>query len=190
MSDIYPSTTNVPETEDRRPRAQINRNQPYFTGPDMLAGVLMAAVIWGPLFAGIVPSMMGSIRQIATTRNDLFVFEIDGRIAKPDIEAMARRIEQAFREQKTIDLMIIFRDWGGIDMSAAFDDEALAAQGKASSHVRHYAVVGAPGWARAMINLFSPFTPVEEKTFDLEEEAAAWKWIGGEPLEPSRRQSA
>jgi hypothetical protein len=28
-----------------------------------------------------------------------------------------------------------------------------------------------------MINLFSPLTPIEEKTFELAEVDAAWRWV-------------
>jgi hypothetical protein len=37
-----------------------------------------------------------------------------------------------------------------------------------------------------MINLFSPFTPVTEKTFDLAEEEDAWVWVGGRPSGAAR----
>lgn len=119
-----------------------------------------------------------TITQLATLRRDLFAFEINGRIHKPDIEWMARTLEGAFRAQDQVDILIIMRNWQGIDLGAAFDGEALAAQARANSHVRKYAVVGAPGWAEAMINLFSPLTPVEEKTFALAEEQEAWAWVG------------
>ncbi len=126
--------------------------------------------------------MSGSaIAQVLTTRPDLFAFEVRGRIHQSDIEAMARTLEMAFDSLGTLDMLIIMRDWDGLDMAAAFDGEALKAQGRAAAHVRKYGVVGAPAWAKAMINLFSPLTPVDEKTFELAEEQAAWDWIGGAP---------
>jgi hypothetical protein len=47
----------------------------------------------------------------------------------------------------------------GIEIGALFDAQSIA-QAEANLHVRKYAVVGAPAWAKAMINLFSPLTPI------------------------------
>jgi hypothetical protein len=122
-----------------------------------------------------------SIAQLLTTRPDLFAFEVRGRIHEADIEAMAHTLESAFDRLGTVDILIVMRQWEGLDMSAAFDGDALKVQGRAAAHVRKYGVVGAPLWAKAMINLFAPLTPVEERTFDLAEEEQAWAWIGGRP---------
>lgn len=43
--------------------------------------------------------------------------------------------------------------------------------------MRKYAVVGAPAWAAGMIDFFGPISPVDTKTFDLDEEQAAWAWV-------------
>ena len=45
------------------------------------------------------------------------------------------------------------------------------------AHIQRYVVVGAPTMAKAMINLSGMIMPVETKTFDLEEEPAAWAWL-------------
>lgn len=124
-----------------------------------------------------------SIAHLLTTRPDLFAFEVRGRIHQNDIESMARTLESAFDRLGTVDILIVMRQWDGLDASAAFDGEALKVQARAAAHVRKYGVVGAPAWASAMINLLSPLTPVEERTFALGEEDAAWSWIGGQPAE-------
>lgn len=125
-----------------------------------------------------------SIAPLLTTRPDLFAFEVRGRIRETDIEAMARTLDSAFDRLGTVDILIVMRHWDGLDASAAFDGEALKVQVRAAAHVRKYGVVGGPAWAKAMINLFSPLTPVEERTFDLSEEDQAWAWIGGRPAAP------
>lgn len=118
-----------------------------------------------------------AITRLPSPRADLFAFRIDGRIHKPDIEAMARIVGQGFDTLDEIDMLIVITRWDGMDIGAAFDPKMMGTQARANAHVRKYAVVGAPGWAKAMINLFSPLTPVEEKTFDLPEEAQAWAWV-------------
>ncbi len=119
----------------------------------------------------------GSIVSLQTDRPDLYAFEVRGKITKPDITRMADQLKVAFERQNTVDVLIVITSWDGIELGAVFDTNALSAQAQANSHVRKYAVVGAPGWAEAMINIFSPLTPVHEKTFELEEVHKAWKWV-------------
>lgn len=125
----------------------------------------------------------GSIRRLANTRPTLLAFEIAGKISKADIEDMARRIEQAFDVHDRIDILLIMSDFEGLDAGAVFDGEALGAQWRSIRHVRKYGVVGAPAWARAMIEFSDILSPVEAKTFDLEAQAEAWAWIddGSQP---------
>jgi hypothetical protein len=120
---------------------------------------------------------MPSIVSFPTDRTNLHAFEVRARITRPDIERMAEQLKAAFEAQGTVDVLIIITNWDGIELGAAFDAKAMSAQAQANSHVRRYAVVGAPAWAKAMINLFSPLTPVDEKTFELEETEDAWRWV-------------
>jgi hypothetical protein len=119
----------------------------------------------------------GSIRQIESGRPGLLAFEVDGKIRKRDIEAMARTVKDAFAMPGKIDIIIVMTNYDGIEFGAAFDAESLTAQAESVTQLRKYAVVGAPGWAEAMISLLSPLTPVEERTFDLEEAEQAWAWV-------------
>ena len=118
-----------------------------------------------------------AIHRRQTPRDTLLAFDITGKIAKPDIEAMARQIEGAFDTYDRIDILLIMKDFEGMDAGAVFDGESLGAQLRSIRHVRKYGVVGAPGWARAMIEFGDKLTPVEAKTFDLAEEAQAWAWV-------------
>lgn len=74
-------------------------------------------------------------------------------------------------------ISVTMPNYDGIELGAVFDSEGLAAQAKSVSHVRKYAVVGAPGWAKGMINFFGLVSSVDTKTFDLDDEAAAWAWV-------------
>lgn len=118
-----------------------------------------------------------SIAALDTPRPDLLAFEIRAKIEKEDIEWMARRVEAAFERHETIDMLLLIPHYEGTELGAVFDTEALKAQLKSARHVRRYAVVGAPAWAKAMINLVSPLSPVEAKTFDTDEAPAAWRWV-------------
>ncbi len=118
-----------------------------------------------------------SIRRRASPRPTLLAFEIADKISKVDIEDMARQIEEAFDAHDRVDILLIMSDFEGLDAGAVFDGEALGAQVRSIRHVRKYGVVGAPAWARAMIEFSDFLSPVEAKTFDLAEEAEAWAWI-------------
>lgn len=118
-----------------------------------------------------------SITRIDTQPATLQAFRVDGKITRPDIEWMASVLTAAFEAWDEVDVLIVMASWQGIEVGAAFDPKALSAQARSVRHVRRYAVVGAPGWAEAMINLSSPLSPVEARTFDRGDEAAAWAWV-------------
>ncbi len=69
--------------------------------------------------------------------------------------------------------------YDGAELGAVFDLESLQAQARSVFHVRRYAVVGAPAWAKAMITLMSPLAPVEAQAFTLGDLDAAWNWVRG-----------
>lgn len=123
----------------------------------------------------------GSIARAESPRPDLLVFEIAGRITEPDIEWMAHGVEAAFERLGQVDMLLIMRRYEGSDWGAVFDADMARVQAKSLRHVRRYAVVGAPGWARTMIEAFDKVMPVDAATFDLEDEAAARSWIDRPP---------
>ncbi len=118
-----------------------------------------------------------AITRLDSGRPDLLAFDIHAKIAKPDIEWMAAQVDQAFEAQERIDMLLIMTHYDGADLGAVFDGYAMEVQGRSLKHVRRYAVAGAPAWARVMIELFDPLSPVEAKTFDLEDKDAAWAWV-------------
>lgn len=122
---------------------------------------------------------MDAIRQIPTSRPDLFAFEVIAKIAESDMEGMATIVTAGFDRFGKIDLLLTMPGYDGADVGALFDKESFATMLRSAAHVRRYAVVGAPAWALAMINLTSPISPVDAKTFDLEDETDAWVWVGG-----------
>ena len=93
---------------------------------------------------------------------------------------MAGELKAAFAAQGTVDILILIEHWDGIEIGAVFDAKSVSAQAQANSHVRKYGVVGAPAWASAMINIFSPLTPIDEKTFEWSEVEEAWDWVRSE----------
>ncbi len=133
----------------------------------------MNAAVTGPMSDLAKPA----IQRRDSPRPTLLVFEISAKITKADIESMAKQVDQSFDQYDKVDMLLIMTDFEGMDADAAFDGEALGAQFRSLSHVRKYGVVGAPGWARAMIEFSDHVSPVDAKTFDLADEAQAWAWI-------------
>lgn len=121
----------------------------------------------------------GSIASQDSPRPDLLVFEIRKKITKPDMEWMASVVDRAFDAHEEVDMLLVMTNYDGAELSAIFDGDVLAVQSRGAAHVRRYAVVGAPGWARAMINVSGALSPVETKTFDLADEAEARAWVDG-----------
>lgn len=118
-----------------------------------------------------------AIVQVESHRPSLLVFEIRAKIAREDMEWMARQVDAAFDAHEKIDLLLVMSNHDGAELGAVFDGEAAGVMMRSLKHVRRYGVVGAPGWARAMIELFKWTTPVEEKTFALDELPEARRWI-------------
>ena len=119
----------------------------------------------------------GSIARRDSPRPDLLVFEIRAKIPKDDIEWMSAEVDRASDIQDEIDMLLIMTNFEGSDLAAKFSGEAAAVQMRSLGHVRKYAVVGAPTWAGALIELSGAVSPVETKTFQLGDEALAWRWV-------------
>lgn len=123
----------------------------------------------------------GSVIRRESPRPDLLAFEIKDKITKADIEWMSARTDEAMQSLDKIDMLIIMSNYEGSDLGATFDGYAASVKVRSVAHIRRYVVVGAPAFAKAMINLSGFVMPVETKTFDLAEEAAAWDWLAQPP---------
>ncbi len=119
----------------------------------------------------------GSIVQRDAPRSDLVAFEIKDKITKPDIEWMSSIADAAMKAHGTIDMLLIMSNYEGSELGARFDGYATGVMARSVAHIRHYVVVGAPLFARAMITLSGAVLPVKTKTFDLADEAAAWSYL-------------
>jgi hypothetical protein len=118
-----------------------------------------------------------AIALVPSPRPDLLHFEVRGRIARPDMAAMARYLGAVFDTREWVDILITMPGYDGVDLGAMFDREAFAAQLRSNRHVRRYAVVGPPDWAGAMIRALDPLTPVDARVFAEGEEAQARAWL-------------
>ena len=119
----------------------------------------------------------GSVTQRQSPRPDLLAFEIKDKVTKDDIEWMSAITDEAMQAHDKIDMLIIMSNYEGSDFSATFDGYANSVKVRSVAHINRYVVVGAPKFAQAMIDLSGVVLPVETKTFDLEDEQAAWDYL-------------
>ena len=119
-----------------------------------------------------------AIHFLKTTSENVFAYEVNGRITQQDITAAAREMKDAFDCPDKINVLLHIKNWQGFDLSAVVDDELAKMKYKASSKVDRYAVIGAPAWLRNLLELIDPLFSVDIKIFEPGEEQAAWDWVG------------
>jgi hypothetical protein len=119
----------------------------------------------------------GTIRRTAAPRPDLLSFEVLGHVPAEDMAWMARQVDDAFAVMQRVDMLIVMRGFEGADAGALVDPAVVKVQLRSLGKVRRYAVVGAPAWARTMIEAFDHVIPVDARTFDPAEEIAAREWL-------------
>ncbi|MCJ2085480.1 STAS/SEC14 domain-containing protein [Methylobacterium sp. E-005] len=123
----------------------------------------------------------GSVAQRQSPRPDLLAFEIKDKVTKDDIEWMSAITDEVMKLHDKIDMLIIMSNYEGSELAASFDSYANSVKARSVAHINRYVVVGAPTLAKAMINLSGLVLPVESKTFDLKDEAAAWDYLAQKP---------
>lgn len=120
-----------------------------------------------------------AIRRIDTDRSDLCALEIAGHFTSNDLENAYGLLEGAYAEHEKVDLLVRIKYYDGFDWAAVFDESTIRGKAHALRHIRNYAVVGGPGWMRAVLAVFGPLTSIRTKHFDTADEPKAWDWIGG-----------
>ncbi len=124
-----------------------------------------------------------AIRRIETDRSDLCALEIVGRFTAADLENAYGLLEAAYMMHEKIDVLVRITDYDGFDWSAVFTRSTARGKTRALGRIRKYAVVGGPGWMRAVLTIFGPLTSIKTKHFDAADESRAWKWIGASPVD-------
>jgi hypothetical protein len=78
-------------------------------------------------------------------------------------------------------MLVVLRNFGAADTIAGITPSSLLAQARSLAHVDRYAVVAAPAYAAAMIDVFDKALPIDARTFDPEQEDAAWRFVEARP---------
>lgn len=121
-----------------------------------------------------------SIHFLQTTSEGVFAYEINGRLRERDIKSAVEELKPYFKREGKFNVLARMKDFNGFDLFAVFDDDLIRLKIKTPSKVAKYAVIGAGSWMRNLIELVYPLVGIEVRTFDLNEEPAAWEWVGAQ----------
>ena len=122
-----------------------------------------------------------SVLRRDSPRPDLIAFEVKAKITKADIEWMSAITDAAIQSHDMIDMLIVMSNFEGSDLDAIFDTYSASVQARSVAHINRYVVVGAPRFAEVMIKFSGLILPVQSKTFDLQDEQAAWDYLAQKP---------
>lgn len=135
-------------------------------------------------FASGITEMLTTdhIQQIATDKASVYAFRVEGGVTLDEMASMGGVMDNAFDLEKTVRMIVILDDFGLSDASAGLALQSIKAQFRSLAHVEKYAIVGAPAFAAAMIELFEKVIPVDARTFTSDDEDAAWHFVGSRPV--------
>jgi len=121
-----------------------------------------------------------SIHFIQTTNENVFAYEINGRLRANDVKAAIEEFRSYLDRDGKVNVLGRLNDFNGFDLFAVLEDDLIKIKFKSLSKVDKYAIVGAKPWMRNFLELVSPITSIKVRVFDQEEEAAAWEWVGAQ----------
>ena len=119
-----------------------------------------------------------SIHFLQTTNENVFAYEINGRLREKDIKAAVAAFKPYLEREGKVNVLARMKDFNGFDLLAVFDDELIKLKFKSSSKVERYAIVGAKPWMRNLLELIAGLVSTEIRVYDMADEADAWEWVG------------
>lgn len=125
-----------------------------------------------------------AIREFDPGLPGVAAFRITARVTRDDMAALSDHMLGLFDRQGEIDMLLSFLTDDTATPGASLSVAALKAQVQSLSHVRNYAVAGAPAWAATMIETMGRLIPVRAQTFDSEAQALAWLGAQDRPGAP------
>jgi hypothetical protein len=117
------------------------------------------------------------IAPLVTRRSQLLGFEVNGRLTAVDIAWMNGCISHSIEEHETVDIVLVAGTIHRIDFAPLVCGPVFRDHIRVIAPVRRYAVVGAPGWAKALLQQLDPITHIHVRTFELANEVKAWAWM-------------
>lgn len=123
------------------------------------------------------------ISKIKTNRAGAIGFSVNGVLASSDVENLYGLFEAEAEGSKHIDMIVIFKEYDGIDWESLFNEDTARIRAEAFKKLRRYAIVGGPSWLKLAVEFFRPFGRVETKWFGSEQTDDGWNYIDAKPIE-------
>ncbi len=141
------------------------------------------ALIWAADTSAAPVSKGAAIRFLPTTKDNVLAFEVDGVMSSEEMPGVIRKLEDFFAGQSKVRLLNRMKHFGGFDPSILMQSGLFSMKLSAMEKVERYAIVGAPGWMRKVIDTMNPFFPdIDMQTFPADREDDAWAWLEAEPV--------
>jgi hypothetical protein len=121
------------------------------------------------------------IHVVETSRPDVLAFEIDGKLTRRDLEAVAERFSAAMAGKAPTRVLGRISRLDGAELGGLVDDDLIRMKFAALDSVERYAIVGGPAWLAGWVSIIDRLAKAEIRYFQLREEASAWEWVGAEP---------
>lgn len=118
-----------------------------------------------------------SITLIETGDSRIIGFEINGVVTKADLTRVIAPLKRAFETEGKINVFGRFTNYAGFSPAIFAAPDFLSMKMTAVTHIRRYAVVGAPGWMATAARLFTAMLPIEARFFDDADDAEAMAWL-------------
>jgi len=109
--------------------------------------------------------------------DDIAGFELVGRLDREEAEGVLDKVRARMVGTDCSKLMVVIRKWHGFEADAALSRHAMSSKIDLLKHCDRYAVVGGPDWLRAMAVTFGSLVKPEVRTFELDEEDEALRWL-------------
>ncbi|MER9213722.1 STAS/SEC14 domain-containing protein [Mesorhizobium sp. M0663] len=123
-----------------------------------------------------------AVRRIDTDREDLFAIDVVGHVAAADAENLFGLLEAAYALHPKIDVLVRLIDHEGVDWADVSDETIEQGIAHAVEHIGRCAAIGEPNWIPEAIAFLPASLPIELRHFEAEDEAAAWEWLGANPI--------
>ncbi|MBZ9986122.1 STAS/SEC14 domain-containing protein [Mesorhizobium sp. BH1-1-5] len=124
-----------------------------------------------------------AIRRIETNRDALFAIDVVGDVSPADAENLFGLLEAAYALHPRIDVLVRLTDEESVDWANISKDTLRQGVADAMQHVVRCAAIGEPGWAALVTGVFPKTPPFEFRRFDVDDEEAAWQWLGARPTD-------
>lgn len=137
------------------------------------------AVKWAGEAPTAPPNLKGAMRLVKTSKDDVLAFEIDGVLTSEAVGSVLNDFEAWLAGHDKVRLLANIKNFGGVEPSVFMQSGLVSMKLDALKKLERYAVVGAPGWMMKIADAVGTMLPgVEIRTFDSDQEADAWAWIG------------